>query len=54
MFYRGTDASTGSGLGLYITTEAVKQLNGSIEVNSEQGKGSNFIVKFPVLNSAKT
>ncbi|MCU0383244.1 MAG: HAMP domain-containing histidine kinase [Cyclobacteriaceae bacterium] len=54
MFYRGTDASTGSGLGLYITSEAVKQLNGRIEVNSEQGKGSNFIVKVPVFNSAKT
>jgi signal transduction histidine kinase len=54
MFYRGTDASTGSGLGLYITSEAVKQLNGSIQVNSEYGKGSYFIVKVPVLNSAKT
>ncbi len=47
MFYRGSERSTGSGLGLFITKEAVAKLNGDIEVKSEFGKGTTFTVKFP-------
>ena len=50
MFYRISDKSVGSGLGLYIVKETVKKLNGSIHVESEPGKGSTFIVKIPNLN----
>jgi signal transduction histidine kinase len=53
MFYRGTDTSNGSGLGLFITLEAIKQLNGTIEVQSTIAEGSVFIVKVPVLNATK-
>ena len=35
MFYRGSNNSTGSGLGLYILKEAIEKLNGKIEMNSE-------------------
>ena len=47
MFYRGSDRVTGSGLGLFITKEAVSKLGGSIEVKSEYGEGSRFTVKLP-------
>ena len=47
MFYRGSDRSTGSGLGLFITKEAVGKLNGTIEVKSSYGQGSTFIVTLP-------
>jgi signal transduction histidine kinase len=45
MFYRGSDRSSGSGLGLYITKEAVTKIGGSIEVRSVYGEGSTFIVQ---------
>jgi signal transduction histidine kinase len=47
MFYRGSDRSTGSGLGLFITKEAVEKLNGTIQVNSVYGEGSTFTVTLP-------
>ena len=50
MFYRGSERSTGSGLGLFITREAVIKLGGSIEVKSVYGGGSTFNVYLPKLN----
>ncbi len=47
MFYRISEDSVGSGLGLYIVKEAVNKLNGKIEVVSEIGTGSTFIIKIP-------
>ncbi len=49
MFYRGSDRVTGSGLGLFITKEAVTKLGGSIELKSEYGEGSTFSVTLPPL-----
>jgi len=49
MFYRVSDISVGSGLGLYIVNEAVQKLNGNIEVQSEIGEGSTFTIKLPNL-----
>lgn len=51
MFYQAHEHSQGSGLGLYIVTEAVQRLNGNIRVESEYGKGSTFTCQFP-LHSA--
>jgi signal transduction histidine kinase len=48
MFYRGSDRVTGSGLGLFITKEAVSKLGGTIEVKSEYEQGSRFSVLLPV------
>ncbi len=48
MFYRASNSSTGSGLGLYITKEAVEKLNGKIEINSEVGVGTTFAISIPL------
>jgi signal transduction histidine kinase len=47
MFYRATEQSTGSGLGLYILKRSVDKLGGIIEVVSQPGKGSTFKVTLP-------
>ena len=49
MFYRGTDASVGSGLGLYIVKEALDKLNASIKLTSVVGKGTKFAIHLPTL-----
>jgi signal transduction histidine kinase len=40
----------GSGLGLAITKHLILQHGGSIDVESERGKGATFIVRLPKLN----
>lgn len=50
MFYRGTERSKGSGLGLYIVKETIAKMKGSIRVESVEGKGTSFIVKLPVTS----
>jgi two-component system phosphate regulon sensor histidine kinase PhoR len=37
----------GSGLGLYICRELVERMNGRLDVDSEPGEGSRFIVALP-------
>lgn len=50
MFYRASEKSKGSGLGLYIVNEMVEKLNGNIKVNSTFGHGSQFIIELPDHN----
>jgi len=47
MFFRASELSKGSGLGLYIVKEIVKKLNGSITVKSTIGKGTEFKMVIP-------
>ena len=47
MFYRASEASDGSGIGLYIARECVENLSGSILVDSEYGKGTTFTIRIP-------
>ncbi|MEL7002013.1 MAG: ATP-binding protein [Bacteroidota bacterium] len=47
MFYRASERSEGSGLGLYIVKETLKTLEGRIEVISELGVGTTFKVSIP-------
>ncbi len=49
MFYRVSNKSIGSGLGLYIVKEAVEKLKGTIEMRSEIGKGTEFSIHLPNL-----
>jgi signal transduction histidine kinase len=43
-----TQDITGTGLGLWITTQMVKQMKGTISVESIKGKGTDFILTFPI------
>ncbi len=47
MFFRASEASKGSGLGLFIVKETVEKLGGTISIQSEFGKGSSFSVILP-------
>jgi signal transduction histidine kinase len=44
MFYRASEKSKGSGLGLYIVKETLLKINGSIKVESALGIGTTFTV----------
>ena len=52
MFFRGSTSVPGSGLGLYILKESVEKLNGVVEVESEEDKGSSFKIRIPRSNKA--
>lgn len=47
MFYRGTDASGGTGLGLFIASEAAHRIGARISLRSAYGRGSCFVVQLP-------
>lgn len=47
-FYRGGDASSGTGLGLFIAQGLVTAMGGHISVESEEGKGSQFTFDLPL------
>jgi signal transduction histidine kinase len=47
MFFRGTNQSKGSGLGLYIVKETVERMAGDIGVQSDFGKGTIFTLTIP-------
>ena len=46
-----TSKTQGNGLGLYITKTLVEAMNGKIEVKSEEGKGTEFELIFPIYNT---
>lgn len=47
MFYRATEQSDGSGIGLYIVRNAVEKLGGQISVASRLGQGTRFTIILP-------
>lgn len=47
MFYRVSDETDGTGLGLFLVKETIEKLNGKINVESELGKGSIFQILIP-------
>ncbi len=47
-FRQGSHKRSGSGLGLYLSRRIVEAHKGTIEVKSELGKGSVFLVRLPV------
>jgi ligand-binding sensor domain-containing protein/signal transduction histidine kinase len=50
MYYRATDRSHGSGLGLFIVKEIILKLGGTISVKSSLGYGSIFVINLPSEN----
>jgi signal transduction histidine kinase len=48
MFFRATQQSKGSGLGLYIVKETIEKMEGTIEVKSILGAGTKFNLVLPV------
>ncbi|TVQ88374.1 MAG: PAS domain-containing sensor histidine kinase [Bacteroidetes bacterium] len=50
MFYRATDKSTGSGIGLYIVKEIIDKIKGKIQVQSKINEGTTFIIDLPNLS----
>jgi PAS domain S-box-containing protein len=51
-FYRGGDASSGTGLGLFIAQGLVLAMGGHLSVESEEGKGSQFTFDLPLADDS--
>jgi len=51
-FFTTKPTGEGTGLGLWLTYEIIRNYNGEISVESEPGKGSRFIMRFPAVQSA--
>ncbi|MFV9511307.1 ATP-binding protein [Tepidibacillus sp. LV47] len=47
-FYTTKPAGKGTGLGLYISYQIMKKINGEIVIESEKGKGTKVRVVFPI------
>jgi len=47
LFFRATDQSQGTGLGLFIVKDTIDRLKGSIEVRSKKGEGTTFQIRIP-------
>jgi PAS domain S-box-containing protein len=47
LFFRATDQSKGTGLGLFIVRDTIERLKGMIKVKSRQGKGTTFFIRIP-------
>ena len=48
MYFRSSEKSQGSGLGLYVVKTALDKLHGTITVNSEKGRYTQFEINIPI------
>ncbi|MBU1743444.1 MAG: HAMP domain-containing protein [Proteobacteria bacterium] len=51
-FFTTKPTGEGTGLGLWLTYEIIRNYRGEISVESEAGKGSRFIIRLPVQGTA--
>jgi len=49
MFFRGSEESNGSGLGLYIVKSAINKINGTIAIDKNYSSGTRFSLSLPQL-----
>lgn len=49
LFFRGSQQSSGSGIGLYVVSEMVKKMGGLLSIRSIPESGTNVVVTFPNL-----
>jgi len=52
-FFSTKEVGKGTGLGLAISYSIIQKHQGTIEVESQEGKGSAFIVKLPIMKESK-
>lgn len=48
MFYRATEQSDGSGLGMYIVKQSIDRLGGTIDIQSNLGEGTKISIDLPL------
>ncbi|GAB4301939.1 MAG: hypothetical protein Fur0034_16300 [Desulfuromonadia bacterium] len=53
-FFTTKEAGKGTGLGLAISRQIVERYGGSIQVESEEGKGATFTVRLPVAQGGES
>lgn len=53
MFYRAHETASGSGLGLFLVKRMVDRLGGTIQIQSDPGKGTSVTVIVPSVNPTK-
>ncbi len=51
-FYTTKEVGKGTGLGLSLCYEIMRRHNGALNVESEEGKGTTFIIKLPIAKDA--
>ena len=52
--YATTKGSRGTGIGLFLSQQIIRNHGGSTSVRSEEGAGTEFIVRLPTHSSATT
>ncbi|AWI26743.1 PAS domain S-box protein [Flavobacterium pallidum] len=50
MFFRLANTGNGSGIGLYIVRESIEKMNGSIAIDSAEGRGTKFTITLKNLS----
>ena len=53
MFYRATEESKGSGLGLYIVNETIKVMKGKINIESVPKEGTHIKLGIPISSKER-
>ncbi len=52
-FYTTKESSKNTGLGLFVVYGIIKENNGTIEVKSKLGEGTEFLIKLPLISVEK-